>query len=63
MTFSRARRFSELALSRRTLAGLAKGKWEKMTDVQRATIPHALAGRDVLGAARTGAKRRRCGLL
>jgi ATP-dependent RNA helicase DDX10/DBP4 len=25
-----------------------------MTDVQRATIAHALAGRDVLGAARTG---------
>lgn len=52
--FSRARRFAELPISRRTLAGLAKGKWEKMTDVQRATIAHALAGRDVLGAARTG---------
>ncbi|EOD33059.1 hypothetical protein EMIHUDRAFT_71837, partial [Emiliania huxleyi CCMP1516] len=54
VTFSRARRFSELPLSRRTLAGLARGKWEKMTDVQRATIGHALAGRDVLAAARTG---------
>ena len=49
-----ARRFAELPLSQRTLAGLAKGKWERMTEVQRAAIPHALAGRDVLGAARTG---------
>ena len=52
--FSSARKFAELALSQRTLAGLAKGKWQKMTDIQRAAIPHALAGRDVLGAAKTG---------
>jgi len=52
--FSNARKFAELPLSQRTLAGLAKGKWQKMTDIQRAAIPHALAGRDVLGAAKTG---------
>ena len=52
--FSSARKFAELPLSQRTLAGLAKGKWQKMTDIQRAAIPHALAGRDVLGAAKTG---------
>ncbi len=52
--FGRARKFTDLPLSQRTLAGLAKGKWQKMTDIQRAAIPHALAGRDVLGAAKTG---------
>ena len=45
---------AQLPLSRRTLAGLAKGKWTTMTDVQRAAIT-ALAGRDILeGAAKTG---------
>ncbi len=52
--FGRARKFSDLPISQRTLAGLAKGKWTRMTDIQRAAIPHALAGRDVLGAAKTG---------
>ena len=49
-----AKRFSDLPISRASLAGLAKGKWTRMTDIQRAAIPHALAGRDVLGAAKTG---------
>ena len=52
--FAKARKFAELPISQRTLAGLAKGKWTRMTDIQRAAIPHALAGRDVLGAAKTG---------
>ena len=49
-----AKKFTDLPISRPTLAGLAKGKWQRMTDIQRAAIPHALAGRDVLGAAKTG---------
>lgn len=53
-SYGRARKFSELPISQRTLAGLGKGKWARMTDIQRAAIPHALAGRDVLGAAKTG---------
>ena len=35
-------------------AGLASAKFSTLTAVQRAALPHALAGRDVLGAAKTG---------
>jgi len=28
--------------------------FENMTDIQRASLPHSLCGRDLLGAARTG---------
>ncbi len=35
-------------------AGLAAAKFSSLTAVQRAALPHALAGRDVLGAAKTG---------
>ena len=41
-------------MSAATLSGLARGRFERMTDVQRTGIPHALAGRDILGAAKTG---------
>ncbi len=43
-----------MPLSKRTLQGLAQAKLEIATDIQAAAIPHALAGRDVLGAAKTG---------
>ena len=46
--------FSELPLSAKTMAGLKAGQFRKMRPIQQATIPHALAGRDILGAARTG---------
>ena len=48
------RRFDELPLTRATLHGLALSGYATMTAVQRAALPHALAGRDVLGAAKTG---------
>ena len=54
MVYSAVREFSELPLSARTLQALTAGGFKRMTDIQRAAIPHALAGRDVLGAARTG---------
>jgi ATP-dependent RNA helicase DDX10/DBP4 len=38
----------------RLIIGLSKSKYKIMTDIQRASIPHALCGRDVLGAAKTG---------
>lgn len=47
-------RFDSLPLSRRTLQGLSQAKLEIATDIQAAAIPHALAGRDILGAAKTG---------
>jgi ATP-dependent RNA helicase DDX10/DBP4 len=53
-TFAAARRFDELPLSQRTRDGLRECKYVTLTAIQRAALPHALAGRDVLGAAKTG---------
>jgi ATP-dependent RNA helicase DDX10/DBP4 len=46
--------FASLPLSELTLRGLATAKYISMTEIQKASIPHALAGRDILGAAKTG---------
>jgi superfamily II DNA/RNA helicase len=46
--------FRELPLSRRTLEGLEAAGWVELTEIQRAAVPAALQGRDVLGAAKTG---------
>ena len=54
--------FRALPLSNNTLRGLEEGgpkrneakRFTTMTSIQNACIPHALAGRDVMGAARTG---------
>lgn len=51
---SSCRNFDQLPLSRATLEGLRLAKYKAMTAIQRAALPHALAGRDVLGAAKTG---------
>lgn len=50
----KAKEFTELPLSRYTRTGLERGKFRVMTQMQRIAIPHALAGRDILGAAKTG---------
>ncbi|VFQ82544.1 unnamed protein product [Cuscuta campestris] len=47
-------RFRQLPLSKKTRDGLAGAKYKIMTDIQRASLPHALCGRDILGAAKTG---------
>ena len=47
-------KFASLPLSSRTLLGLGAGNFERMKPIQQAVIPHALVGRDILGAARTG---------
>lgn len=48
--------FRALPISEKTLQGLEASKtpYTTMTAIQNACIPHALAGRDILGAARTG---------
>ncbi|KAH9075797.1 DEAD-domain-containing protein [Lactarius deliciosus] len=46
--------FSELELSGPTLQGLEEMGFKTMTPVQEKSIPPLLAGKDVLGAARTG---------
>ncbi|TKW35008.1 hypothetical protein SEVIR_2G343100v4 [Setaria viridis] len=47
-------RFDELPLSQKTKDALRKKKFMEMSEIQRAALPHALCGRDVLGAAKTG---------
>ena len=47
-------RFSDLPISKASIAGLFKAKFIKMTEVQRACIPHAITGRDMVVCARTG---------
>jgi ATP-dependent RNA helicase DDX10/DBP4 len=37
-----------------TTKGLEEAGYKKMTTIQRASLPHALCGRDVLAAAKTG---------
>ncbi|CAG8037682.1 unnamed protein product [Penicillium salamii] len=46
--------FSELNLSENTMKGIRDMGFTKMTEIQQRTIPALLAGRDVLGAAKTG---------
>lgn len=56
-SFSRyagATRFKELPISKKTKDALRRSKYTDMTDIQRACLPHALCGRDILGAAKTG---------
>lgn len=47
-------KFSQLPVSKKTKDGLAAAKYKNMTDIQRASLPHSLSGRDILGAAKTG---------
>jgi len=49
-----ARDFDHLPLSAATREGLRAAGYKALTAIQRAAVPHALAGRDVLGAAKTG---------
>ncbi|GAB4830002.1 hypothetical protein Ancab_019646, partial [Ancistrocladus abbreviatus] len=46
--------FSQLPLSKKTKDGLRQAEYIKMTEIQRASLPHSLCGRDILGASKTG---------
>ncbi|OJJ44989.1 hypothetical protein ASPZODRAFT_153310 [Penicilliopsis zonata CBS 506.65] len=46
--------FTDLPLSEPTTSGLAASHYKTLTDIQSRAIPHALKGRDILGAAKTG---------
>ncbi|KAJ5779633.1 hypothetical protein N7457_007353 [Penicillium paradoxum] len=47
-------KFTELNLSEKTMKGIEDMGFTTMTEIQQRTIPPLLAGRDVLGAAKTG---------
>merc|ERR1711939_272182 len=47
-------KFSELNLSEKTMKAIQEMKFETMTEIQQRGMPPLLAGRDVLGAAKTG---------
>lgn len=49
-----AQSFEELSLSDKSMKAIKEMGFTKMTEIQRRGIPPALAGRDVLGAAKTG---------
>eukprot|EP00884_Botryococcus_braunii_P007371 jgi/Botrbrau1/16635/Bobra.0068s0054.1 len=54
VNFADREKFADLPISQYTKDALREASFEVLTAVQRAAIPHALAGRDVLGAAKTG---------
>ncbi|KAI3768965.1 hypothetical protein L6452_00061 [Arctium lappa] len=47
-------KFQQLPLSKNTKDGVRQSGYKIMTNIQRASLPHALCGRDILGAAKTG---------
>ncbi|DBB17176.1 TPA: hypothetical protein ACH3X3_014243 [Trebouxia sp. C0006] len=53
-TYVGAKKFDELPISQNTKDGLAQSQFTQLTAIQRASLPHALCGRDILGAAKTG---------
>jgi len=46
--------FADLPISKRTISALVNAQLTVPTEIQLAAIPHALCGRDILGAAKTG---------
>ena len=55
--------FENMPLSSRTKEGLRSSGLKTPTEIQAAALPHALAGRDILGAAKTGSGKTLCFVL
>ncbi|KAE9449866.1 hypothetical protein C3L33_18237, partial [Rhododendron williamsianum] len=47
--YAGSQRFDQLPVSQKTKDGLKEAKFTKMTEIQRASLPHSLCGRDILG--------------
>ena len=56
-------KFKDLPLSQKTINGLTESKFFKLTPIQRATLPHSLAQRDVMAASKTGSGKTLCFLI
>ena len=56
-------KFKDLPICSKTLLGLNSSKYFNLTPIQRATLPHTLGGRDVLGASKTGSGKTLCFLI
>lgn len=52
--------FKDMPITKKTAKGLTDSRFFKMTPIQRATLPHSLAGRDILGASKTGSGKTLC---
>jgi len=59
-SYSGAKTFEELPISQYTKAAMKEAGYINLTAIQRAALPHALAGRDILGAAKTGSGKTLC---
>lgn len=62
-SYAGARAFEELPISIYTKEALKQAGFVTLTAIQRAALPHALAGRDILGAAKTGSGKTLCFLI
>lgn len=51
---SQSSKFADLNLSDKTMSAIQDMKFQDMTEIQQRSIPAALTGKDILGAAKTG---------
>jgi ATP-dependent RNA helicase DDX10/DBP4 len=59
-SFSGVAEFTKLPISGCTKRALQKHRYTHLTAIQRASLPHSLCGRDILGAAKTGSGKTLC---